>query len=397
MHTPPKILIVDDAPLNVSLLEQLLDELGYQTVSAANGQEALTAIATTNPDLVLLDLMMPVMDGFQVLAQAKNNAVTRDLPIIVISALDDLSSIVRAVSSGADDYLPKPFEPVLLQARVTASLKKKRLHDLEVLYRQALERELEIGREIQASFLPARLPQVQGWELAARFHAQRRVAGDLYDAFLLPRAGRVCLAVGDVSGKGVGAALYMTLFRTLLRVLVLQADAGDTQAALAFTDDAALLIHCVDFMNDYVARTHGKSNMFASLWVGLLDPEDGTVTFVNAGHNPPLVLGRGAVRERLARTGMVVGLSHFLFRAESVPLEPGETLLVYTDGVTEALNPQGQEFGEGRLEVAATQNTDSVDALLGRIEEQVFAFMGGAEQADDITLLGIRRAAKEFG
>ncbi len=385
MHTPPKILIVDDVPLNVALLEQLLDELGYQTVTATDGQAALVQVAAENPDLVLLDIMMPVMDGFQVLAHLKGDVRTRALPVIVISALDDLASVVRAIENGAEDYLPKPFEPVLLRARITASLSKKRLHDLEVNYRKALERELEIGREIQASFLPTQLPELPGWELGARFHAQRQVAGDLYDAFLVPNAKRLCIVIGDVSGKGVGAALYMTLFRTLLRVLVLQADAA------AGMDDAALLVSSVHFTNTYVAHTHGSANMFASLFVALLDLTNGALTYVNAGHNPPLVIAPARVRQKLARTGMVAGLNDCSFYAAQTEIAPGETLLLYTDGVTEAFNAHRQEYGDARLEKFATQVFASVHALLDTLDQDVFEFIGTADQADDITLLAIRR------
>ena len=168
------------------------------------------------PDLILLDIMMPVMDGFEVLSRLKANPATRDIPVIVISAHNDLRSVVQGIQLGAEDYLPKPFEPTLLHARISSSLEKKRLRDLQQLYLKSLERELEIGREIQMGFLPSALPQVAGWEIAAYFKAAREVAGDFYDAFLLPDGNLVCV-IGDVCGKGVGAALFMTLFRSLIR------------------------------------------------------------------------------------------------------------------------------------------------------------------------------------
>jgi serine phosphatase RsbU (regulator of sigma subunit) len=387
MHTPPKILIVDDTPLNVALLEQLLDELGYETVSASNGQEALDLVPTAEPDLILLDIMMPVMDGFETLERLKANSSTRELPVIIISAQHDLADVVRGIERGAEDYLPKPFEPVLLRARLGASLEKKRLRDIETKYRRALERELEIGREIQASFLPARLPQPPGWELAARFFAQRQVAGDLYDAFRLPRANVLCLVVGDVSGKGVGAALYMTLFRTLIRVLVLESDAGET------TSNAAHLLQAVRFTNQYVARTHGDASMFASLFAALVDPETGSSTYVNAGHNPPLLISRQGV-QTLTTTGMVLGLSpDEPYEAGQVQIAPGETLLVYTDGVTEAIDLQAYFYGEARLERVAADSAHSANALLTRLTADLFDFMVGTEQADDITLLALHRRA----
>lgn len=386
MHQPPKILIVDDTPLNVDLLEQALDELGYQTVTAAHGQAALAQIAATQPDLMLLDIMMPVMDGYQVLTHLKADPQLRDLPVIVISALSDMESIVRGIALGAEDFLPKPFDPVLLQARLSASLEKKRLRDLEKQFRRALERELEIGRDIQASFLPARLPEPQGWELAARFMAQRQVAGDFYDAFYAPDASRLCVVIGDVSGKGVGAALYMTLFRTLLRVLIQRGN--ETVGG----DDASVLIRAVDFTNTYVSQTHGESNMFATIFVGLIDLTNGTLTYVNAGHNPPMLLSQGRVRDVLARTGMVVGLRAASWVAAQAQLAPGETLLLYTDGVTEAFNAEAQDYGEARLEQVAAGAALSADALVQHVAQDVFQFIGAAEQADDLTILAVRRA-----
>ena len=140
MNTRPKILIVDDEPFNVDYLEQELEDLECDTVSAANGQEALAQVAAESPDLVLLDIMMPIMDGFEVLARLKADSATRDIPVIIISAMSDLPSVVRGIKHGAEDYLPKPFDPVLLQARIGASLDKKRYRDQEVEYLRQVER-----------------------------------------------------------------------------------------------------------------------------------------------------------------------------------------------------------------------------------------------------------------
>jgi len=151
MHKRPKILIVDDEPLNISVLEQELDDLDYDTVSAANGQEALDLVAAESPDLVLLDIMMPVMDGFAVLAQLKASPATRDIPVIVISANNDMPSVVRGIKQGAEDYLPKPFDPVLLEARISACLEKKRLRDQEVEYLRQVDRLTQAAAAVETS------------------------------------------------------------------------------------------------------------------------------------------------------------------------------------------------------------------------------------------------------
>ena len=214
--TMAKILIVDDEPMNTDYLEQELEGADYETLTAANGQEALEKVRSEPPDLILLDIMMPVMDGFEALRQLQADPLTRSIPVIVISAASEVQSIVKGLELGAEDFLPKPFEPKILRARINSSLEKKRLHDLEQLYLRGLQSELDIARDIQQGFLPSELPRVDGWELAAYFKSAREVAGDFYDAFTLPGGELVCL-VGDVCGKGVGAALFMTLFRSLIR------------------------------------------------------------------------------------------------------------------------------------------------------------------------------------
>ncbi|HRQ24367.1 MAG TPA: response regulator [Anaerolineales bacterium] len=149
MNKIPRILIVDDEPFNLDYLEQELEDLRYETLTAVNGQDALEKIAAEKPDLVLLDIMMPIMDGFTVLQKAKADPEIRNIPIIVISATNDLQSVVKGIELGAEDYLPKPFEPTLLKARIQSSLEKKHLRDLQDLHLKSLEKEFNIARNIQ--------------------------------------------------------------------------------------------------------------------------------------------------------------------------------------------------------------------------------------------------------
>jgi len=210
------VLVVDDETFNVDYLLQELEEYGVNTLSAANGVEALAQVEEHSPDLVLLDIMMPKMDGFEVLAKMKGDGAMRDIPVIIISAHSDMPHILKGIEMGAEDYLPKPFDPLLLKARVNASLEKKRFRNLEKAYLKGLERELEIGRQIQEGFLPREILSPEGWQISAFFRAAREVSGDFYDVFPLAE-NQLALIIGDVTDKGVGAALYMALFRTLFR------------------------------------------------------------------------------------------------------------------------------------------------------------------------------------
>jgi sigma-B regulation protein RsbU (phosphoserine phosphatase) len=401
MDKKATILIVDDEPYNVDYLEQELEDLGYDTVSAFNGREALEQVAAESPDVILLDITMPVMNGFEALAHLKVDKETRDIPVIVISAMDDMDSVVRGIELGAEDYLPKPFDPVLLHARIRSSLERKWLRDQEQLYLQGLERELEIGRHIQAEFLPSELPQPEGWEIAAFFEAARQVSGDFYDAFILARDGKIGLLVGDVSDKGVGAALYMTLFRTLLRVAASRDEFGiwqnteTTATGSAEIDRGRTLKNAITVTNSYVVENHGQSSMFATIFFGVLDPATGSLLYVNGGHEPPVILNAGEVKEDLPRTGPVVGiLPDTSFTVGETQLEPGDTLLIFTDGVTEAQDARGELLGRERLLELLRQPGKGSIPLPDRIAAAVLEYIGDAKQFDDITIVAVQRNSK---
>jgi serine phosphatase RsbU (regulator of sigma subunit) len=381
--------VVDDVEMNRDLLSRRLKQLGHEVEFAVNGREALEKIAAAEFDLVLLDIMMPEVDGYKVLEALRENGTLDRLPVIMISAVTEIDSVVRCVEMGATDYLPKPFNPVLLKARVGATLEKKRLLDRERLWAKSMERELDIGREIQASFLPHVLPQPEGWEIAARFFPARQVAGDFYDAFELTSGRHFGVVVADVCDKGVGAALFMALFRSLIRAFAERAFAEKASS------DAERIHSTIVATNDYIARTHGDANMFATVFFGALDPASGSLSWINAGHESPVVSGAGAaggVVARLAPTGPALGMMPDMkFDVRESRIQPGETLLAFTDGVTEAKNPSGVLYSEERLLGLLNEGAPTAAALLDRIDAAVAAHSAGAERSDDITMLAVRR------
>lgn len=391
MDEQPKILIVDDEPFNIDYLEQELEDMGYATLSATNGREALDLVETESPDMILLDIRMPVMNGFEALERLKAEKDWRDIPVVVISATDDLSSVVKGIELGAEDYLPKPFEPVLLQARLKAGLDKKRLRDLEQQHIQSLERELEIAREIQADFLPDEVLQPKGWEIATAFLAAREVAGDFYDVFDLP-GGYIGLILGDVCDKGVGSALYMALFRSLLRAASdLQILAGEVEKQSAAADPAAVMINAVRLTNDYICKVHHSAN-YSTLFFGALDPASGLLRYIVAGHERPLILNGSGIKSELKRTGPVVGLlEQAEFRVEDYQLEHGDLLLVYSDGFTDIENPDGDMFGREHFKSLLTGASESAQSFVNDILRKVSAFAQDAAQFDDMTMLAVRK------
>jgi phosphoserine phosphatase RsbU/P len=385
---PGRILVVDDNEMNRDMLSRRLRKRGYEVETANDGLQALAHVEGGNCDVVLLDIMMPEMNGYEVLERMKADAALAHIPVIMISAVDEMDSIVRCIGLGAADYLPKPFNATLLKARVDASLAVKRLHDRERAYTESLARELEIGRRIQRGFLPDHLPAAPGWDLAARFRPAREVAGDFYDVFWIFQDGggyhgRLCLIVADVCDKGVGAALFMALFRSLLR--------STAQTCAPGGSDAAHAVHTIETVNDYIATTHSAANMFATVFFGILDPASGRLVYVNGGHDAPAVIGRDGAR-RLEPTGPALGLLPGLeFGTSETALAPGETLVGFTDGATDMQAPDGSFFSEERLLELIAAPAPSVEALLDRIDAALAEHAGSADAFDDITLLAVRR------
>jgi phosphoserine phosphatase RsbU/P len=307
-----------------------------------------------------------------------------------------------------------------------------------------LERDLQIARQIQVSFLPDELPQIPGWELAARFQPAREVSGDFYDAFPLTNNRRLGLVIADVCDKGIGAALFMALFRTLIRAFAQQhyslswTDALGGKAALGSrlsapgtplrgvveaagrpassvpstesrepraapkaprrqaipSTGSGALKNAVSLTNSYILRNHGQSGMFATLFFAVLDPATGALAYVNCGHNPPILIGQNGRTARLTATGPALGIMPDAdFAIEQAQLEPGDLLIGYTDGVTEARNPRGEFFSDTQLLSLVQPGAPSAETLLDRIEGSVCAHVNGGDPSDDMTMLAVRRAS----
>jgi sigma-B regulation protein RsbU (phosphoserine phosphatase) len=378
MHHRASILIVDDEPYNLDYLEQELEDFNCETRRATRGREALDAVREDAPDLVLLDIMMPEMDGFQVLEQLKDSSKLRDIPVIVISAMDDMESVARGIRMGAEDYLPKPFDHLLLRARVSACLERKRLRDQELVYLRRIQEELAWAWEVQSGFLPSTLPSIPGWQFSARIRPSRETSGDFYDLMPLPE-GRLGMLIADVSDKGIGAALFMVLSRTLIRIHAAQ---GDEPARVLRTTNRHILsdIH---------------TSQFVTLFYGILDPQTGSLIYSSAGHTPAYVIGvsAGHKLQTLPCTGMPLGiLQDQAWQQRTVQLAKGDLLFAYTDGLTEAQGQEGKFFGVGRLiDVLQASAHRSASAIEHAVLAQLDEFTGGAVQSDDVAFVIAKR------
>ena len=269
-------------------------------------------------------------------------------------------------------------------------------------YSKALDQEMEKGKKIQRDFLPRRIPQISGWEIAVYFHPARQVSGDFYDAFMLPE-NLLGLVIADVCDKGVGSALFMALFRSLIRVfsgkISLQGLSvpGSTKTEPNSRGDYLYeALNAVSLTNDYIAGEHGEEGMFATLFFGVLDPQTGKMAYVNGGHEPVIIVNQFGVKESLGSTGPVVGMmSAMEYNVHQVQIDPGDILIGYTDGVTEAMSPQEKLFGKKRFLTLLEKPAPTASELIDQIKLELFNHIDNAPQFDDITRIAVLRESQE--
>jgi sigma-B regulation protein RsbU (phosphoserine phosphatase) len=372
-------MVVDDTPTNLRLLSKILQERDYQVRPVPEGSLALAAAKAKPPDLILLDIRMPEMNGFQVCEELKSEASTKDIPIIFISALDAIQDKVKAFTIGGVDYITKPFHVEEVLARVENHLAIRRLQTQLETANTKMAQELALAGEVQKSFFPQQLPKIPGWHLSVAMEAAHETSGDFFDTIPLPR-GFTGILMGDVVDKGVAAALFMALSWSLLRTY-----AGDfpTHPEMTLTSVNQRL------MEDTSAK------QFVTVFYGILDPGTGRLVYSNAGHPPPLAVNSlsGEVIHRLEHTGKPLGIfEEEIWEQKVVEFQPAEHLLIYTDGITDAQNEQDDFFKESGL-VAAFQNHLGMgaDDLLEALQTDVQSFMGATPQNDDMALAVLSR------
>jgi sigma-B regulation protein RsbU (phosphoserine phosphatase) len=383
----PRLLVVDDNDDNRFTLTLLLEVEGFTEIAVAeDGVQALEKLGAESFDLVLLDVMMPRLNGYQVLEELKAKGCLGDPPVIMITALDELDSTVRCIELGAEDYLPKPFNPVLLKARIRASLEKKKLRDEIRVHRDRMEMELQDARTLQLGLCPSSFPPPTAerpFEVAAIMEPAREVGGDLYDVFERVD-GSLCFVVGDVSDKGAAAALFMARTKDIIRI-VAEAPSDDTGR---LREPAEILSRANELL-----CTANASFMFVTLFIGVLGTGGGTLQYANAGHGEPYRTSRdGRVDILTATKGRPLGIrSSSCYTTERLSLQTGDSLFVFTDGITEAADAAGALFSEKRLETyLRAHHTSNASEIIDGVMNEVRTFVADAAQSDDITALAIR-------
>lgn len=363
---------------------------------------ALERLRKEKFDLVIVDADAPSTGGAAFCKALRSDAALKDTPVLARALGDDLSAIEQCLANGADDYLPREYGAGVLGRRLNAAVDRHRIKDSA-----AMRDEMRVARHIQRDFLPETLPTIRGLELQAALHPAKQVSGDFYDAFPLAPTGSLFFVVGDVCDKGVGAALFMALFRSLIRASADPEGGGALQmltgthptpssvpaVEVDATTPAELLVRVAEFTNNYIARLHGRTNMFATVFMAIIDPKTGACTYLNAGHEPPLVLGAQGIAAEFRPTGPALGmLPDVPFGAVDARLEQGQTLFAFTDGLVEARSPSGEEFGNARLRAMLQGKTgESATALVARFVNAVQLFGQQGDPHDDLTMLAATR------
>ena len=354
----------------------------YEFVFAHNGVEALVKLDEDRGiDIVLSDINMPQMDGLTLLEQIP--AVDPDVRSVIISAYGDMKNIRTAMNRGAFDFVTKPIDFEDLKVTIDRTLQhltewREALSSRDKLV--ALQNELDVASKIQQSILPTEFPKHEDYEISAHMEPARNVGGDFFDVMRLDR-GRVGLAVADVSDKGVPAALFMMSSRTLLK-----------GAAIGTIDPGQVLREVNELLD-----AENEAAMFVTVIYAVYDPETGQLKYANGGHNTPLLVHPDGSSDEFPLTGgIALGVAPDLYyEHHSVILAPGDTVFLYTDGVTEAMNADSEEFGMARLrEIFATAPPRNAQEANAAVFEAVGVFAGDTPQSDDITCMTFHRNEK---
>jgi len=381
-----KILVVDDEPDLQELIRQKfrnkIKANEYEFHFAENGVQALEKIANDGTiDLVLTDINMPVMDGLTLLTKINelNNKLLRS---VIVSAYGDMENIRTAMNRGAYDFITKPIDLKDLEITIEKSLKEIEEYKLAIAAQHkliTLQQELDIANVIQTSILPKTFPPFpdrKEFDIYAKMIPAKEVGGDLYDFFLIDKY-RLGVVIGDVSGKGIAAALLMAVCKTLIKATSYKGMPAD---------------NVLSEVNNIIAE-ESPSNMFVTVFYGVLDTRSGAFEYSNGGHNPPyLISNDGNVKQLDNIGGLMIGaMKDVPYESNVIMFKPGENLIFYTDGITEAFNKDNEEFSDMRLQnILGGKNLLSTSEVVQYVFDQVQAFADGVEQSDDITCLALK-------
>ena len=393
---PETILLVDDQPGNLQILMQTLKGCGYRLLIATGGENALAIAEKAHPELILLDIMMPGVDGYEVCKRLKQDPATADTSVIFLSALDETGDKVKGFELGAVDYIAKPFQAEEVIARVDTHLKIRRLErslseqnrELERI-NQRMKRDLEAATRVQQALLPSVLPKLSGIKAAWEFQPCDELAGDALNIYKLDER-YVAMYVLDVSGHGVPAALLAV---TVTRSLMPNTDRASLVTDFDAESGALFLVSPCEVANRLNAIFQMEQNamLYFTLVYGVLDTYTNSLRFVAAGHPGPIHVACGDTVRIFDSPAVPIGvLDAAGYQEREIVLKTGDRIFFHSDGVNEERNAGGEEFGRDRVcRVLAESRTDTLEGSLKRLLAEVTAWRGGESFRDDISILAL--------
>ena len=377
----PKILVVDDEEINIKILQIQLEAKGYVVFTATSGVDALKLVESNPPDLILLDIQMPRMDGFEVCQRIRADESTRFIPVVMVTALKDTADRIQSIQAGADDFISKPFDGHEIVARVGSLLRIKQYQDELEEHNSRFKAELEMARQVQEILMPQNgLADLAGFRIVSHSSPETEVGGDFYDFWEI-EPGRLGIFISDVMGHGVSAALVAVFMKTVI---------GEIRDGLG--TDPGLLLTTLNtrFHHTISARMF----MFATAFCAVIDLPNETICCANAGHPYPFLIHRHRgtcefLGQEIAGKGL--GLSQdSIYESANYDFGRCSRMLLYTDGAYEVKNRQSEEFGTRRLEETVVQETgESGAALVNRLLGSIEKFRNGNPTDDDLTLLTV--------
>jgi serine phosphatase RsbU (regulator of sigma subunit) len=370
-----RILLAEDSAASRFLLQRAVEELGHECVVAEDGLQAWDLYRQDGAEVVISDWIMPGLDGDELCRRIRADSEGSYTYFVMLTSLEDKEHVLRGMQAGVDDYLTKPLDRNDLGARLIAASRVTALHRQIVEQQRELESEVAMAAGIQMGLLPTAPPEVAGADVAGLCLPAANVGGDYYD-LMLDEQGRLVILIADVAGHSIGSALLMAMARSVLRREISQG--GAPAEVLAATNEA--------MFHDLVS-----AGLFITMFCARYDPRDRSLEYANAGHNPPVLHSGGEILD-LDADGAAIGiLEDVEFEAKQAEVGPGDRLLLYTDGVPEALDDSGDQFGEERLRALVKEQQGAPpEAFLEHAYRTVRAHAGGAPQQDDITLVALQ-------
>ncbi len=397
--SPERLLLVDDTPTNLQVLYQTLNGRGYKLLIAKDGEQALTIARKVNPELILLDIMMPGIDGFQVCQKLKADPLTQHIAIVFLSALDDTNNKVKGLALGAVDYISKPFQADEVIARVETHLKIHRLE--QSLFRrnkeleaanQRMREDLEAAANVQRSLLPVSLPIIKGWEFSWTYRPCDELGGDGLNIFQIDE-DHVGMYILDVCGHGVPAALLaVTVMHRLSLVaerstsLLVNPDESSTGYRIVSPAQVAKRLNAMYPMNS-------RARLYFTFLYGILDIRAKTFRFVSAGNPGPILVKAGQMAEIHDVPAVPIGLLEESEYEDTVlELNSGDRLYIHSDGLVEERNADGEEYGRQRLtqQVADQHQTMELSESMQFYITEAISWGGRGNLKDDASILGLQ-------